>query len=115
MSKKLTIIGVAVVGIAGILLAQQKFPNIEDPPVVLENDHVVVQKFDGAQAGNWVGVHTHDGNQLVVILDDRTMTYKVGDEETEVSYKKGHVYWIDAVEHDHVATSQGGAVLVTIK
>ena len=114
MSKKLIVIAVAIVGIAGILLAQQSYPNAEDPTVVLDNDQVVVQKFD-MQPSEWVGVHSHDGNQLVVILEDSVLTYRVGDEETDVSYAAGDVLWIDAVEHDHIATTPGAAVIVTVK
>jgi quercetin dioxygenase-like cupin family protein len=115
MSNKLIIaVGLALVGVAGIVIAQQTYPNAGAPGVLMENDHVVVQRLD-TQPGAWVGAHHHEGNQLVVILDDSTMTYKVGDEETEVTYQKGDVFWIDAVDHDHMAQTAGGAIIVTVK
>lgn len=39
----------------------------------------------------------------------------VGGEEMQKEYKAGDVFWIDAVEHDHKAITQGGAVIVTVK
>ncbi len=61
------------------------------------------------------GVHKHDGNQLVVILQDATLVYQEGGKEEERQYKAGDVFWIDAVEHNHKAVTRGGAVIVTIK
>jgi len=115
MSKKLVIgVVVALVGIAGIVIAQQSYPDLEDPTVVLQNDHVVVQKFS-PKTGAWSGVHTHVGNQLVIILEDSTMMYKVGGEEEKVEHKAGDVFWVDEVEHDHMAKTEGSAILVTVK
>lgn len=115
MSKRLMIAAlVALVGVVGIVVAQQTYPNAEDPAVVLDNDHVVVQKLMMVP-GSWVGMHQHSGNQLVVIVDDSDMVYKVGGEETEVSYQKGDVFWIEAVEHDHMAKTAGDAIIVTLK
>ena len=115
MSKSLKYaVVVALVFVAGIAVGQLSYPDADDPAVVLENDHVVVQKFE-SQPGNWVGVHEHGGNQLVVILEDATLIYKEGGEEMTKEYKAGDVYWIDAVEHDHKAVTPGGAVIVTVK
>ena len=115
MSKKLSFAVVAVlVFAAGVAIGQLSYPDADDPAVVLDNDHVVVQKFD-SQPGNWVGVHKHGGNQLVVILADAKLIYKEGGKEEEREYKAGDVYWIDEVEHDHKAITKGGAVIVTVK
>ena len=115
MSKNLRLsVVVALVFVAGIAVGQLSYPDAEDPAVVLENDHVIVQRF-ASQPGNWVGVHEHPGNQLVVILEDAKLMYKVGGEEKEKAYKAGDVFWVDAVEHDHKAITQGGAVIVTVK
>lgn len=115
MSKSLSLaVVVALVFVAGIAVGQLSYPDADDPAVVLDNDHVVVQKFK-SQPGNWVGMHKHGGNQLVVILEDATLMYKVGGKEEEKVYKAGDVFWIDAVEHDHKAITQGGAVIVTVK
>jgi len=115
MSKNLKVfVVVALVFVAGIAVGQLSYPDADDPAVVLENEHVIVQKFAN-QPGNWVGMHKHAGNQLVVILEDATLTYKEGDKEEEKVYKAGDVFWIDALEHDHKAVTQGGAVIVTVK
>lgn len=115
MSKNLSLaLIVALVFVAGIAVGQLSYPDADDPGVVLENDHVIVQRF-ASQPGNWVGMHKHEGNQLVVILEDAKLMYKVGGEEKETTYKAGDVFWIDAVEHDHKAITQGGAVIVTMK
>ena len=115
MSKKLAIgIVVALAGIAGVVIAQQSYPNVEDPTVVMENDHVIVQKFR-TSVDAWTGKHTHEGNQLVVILEDTTVVYNVDGEETEEARKAGDVYWIDEVEHDHMGKTDGEVILITIK
>ena len=117
MSKRVSAAFLAVgvlLGITGVLLAQQAYPNAGEPEVVLENDRVIVQRID-QQPGDWTGMHSHDGNQLVVVLDDLTLTYKVGDEETEESRSAGDVFWIDAVEHDHKALGEGSVILITLK
>lgn len=115
MSKKLSLsVVVALVFVAGVAIGQLSYPNADDPAVVLENDHVIVQKFD-TQPGGWVGEHEHAGDQLVIILEDAKMLYKVGGKEEERSFEAGDVYWIDGVEHDHKALTRGGAVIVTVK
>lgn len=115
MSKKLSLtVVVVLVFVAGVAIGQLSYPNVDDPGVVLDNDHVVVQKFD-SQPGEWTGVHKHAGNQLVIILEDAKLMYKTGGKEEEVSYEAGDVFWIDKVEHDHKAITQGGAVIVTLK
>jgi len=115
MLKKLTAVAVvALAGIAGIAIGQLSYPNADDPAVILDNEHVVVQKYD-TQPGDWVGTHKHAGNQLVVILEDSKLLYNVDGEETEKVFKAGDVMWIDAVEHDHKAVTPGAAIIVTVK
>ena len=115
MSKKRSLaVVIALVFVAGIAVGQLSFPNEEDPTIVLENDHVIVQRAD-AQSGDWVGMHTHNGNQFAVVVNDLTLMYKVGGEEKETAYKAGDVFWIDPVEHDHKALTQGSVVIVTVK
>lgn len=115
MSKKPSLaVVVALVFVAGVAIGQLSYPDADDPAVVLENDHVVVQKFD-SQPGGWVGEHKHGGNQLVVIVEDSKLVYRVGGKEEERSFKAGDVFWIDAVEHDHKALTRGGAIIVTVK
>ena len=115
MTKKMSLaVAVALVFAASVAIGQLSYPDVDDPTVVLENDQVIVQKFD-SQPDEWTGVHKHDGNQLVVILENATLLYKTGDIEEERAYKAGDVFWIDEVEHNHKAVTQGGAVIVTVK
>ncbi len=114
--KKLSIavIGIVILGIAGILVAQQEYPNIPDVPVLLDNDKVVVQRMD-FEIGEWSGEHSHDGNQLVVILSDTSMLYKEDGKERQESFKAGDVFWLDKIAHDHKSIAAGSAILITVK
>ena len=115
MTKKLyLVVAVALVFAAGVAIGQLTYPDAEDPSVVLENDHVIVQKFE-TQPGEWTGVHKHGGNQVVVILADAKLVYQEGGEEFEREFKAGDVYWVDETEHNHKAVTPGGAVIVTVK
>jgi hypothetical protein len=69
----LAVAGVVILCAAGILVAQQEFPNVADAPVVLENDKVVVQRIE-FEAGKWAGEHTHGGSQLAVVLARRGLS-----------------------------------------
>ncbi|MEJ2086337.1 MAG: hypothetical protein P8Y44_11765, partial [Acidobacteriota bacterium] len=61
MTKKMSLaIAVVLVFAAGVAIGQLTYPDVDDPAVVLENDQVIVQKFD-TQPGGWTGVHKHDG------------------------------------------------------
>ncbi len=100
------VIAVAILGVAGNLIAQQEFPNISDVPVVFENDKVVAQQLE-FEPGAWAGEHSHAGNQMVVILSHTKMTYSKDGEETTVEYKPGDVFWIDATKHDHRSLGEG--------
>ena len=113
--RKIFLVAIAVVLVApaGILLAQQKYPNVE-APILLENDHVIVQRSE-FKAGEWVGKHSHPGKQLAVVLEAADMVYKEGETERTESYKPGDVIWVDAVEHDHKSLTGGRAILLTIK
>ena len=104
----------AVIGAAGILVAQQKFPNMADFPVKFDNDRVVVQEIS-FEPGEWAGEHSHEGGQLVIILDEIKMLYREGGEEFERTFGKGEVFWIDPVKHDHKALTTGSAMLVSLK
>ncbi len=92
---------------------QQTYP-ASSPETVLENDHVIVQRVKGTP-GQWVGEHTHAGNQLAVILKGGTTTFRAGDEERTETSKAGDVFWIDAVTHDHAAKTATELLLITIK
>ncbi len=116
MQRKLLVVAICMstLTIAGVLLAQQEYPNYPDLPVLLDNDHVVVQK-NAFEPGTWAGEHSHSGKQLVVILDDIELVYKEDGKERSESFKSGDVFWIDAVTHDHKAVTKGTGILITLK
>jgi quercetin dioxygenase-like cupin family protein len=93
----------------------QTYPN-SDPTVVFENDYVIVQKLT-AEPGQWLGEHTHAGNQIAVVLSGGSTTYRMDGEETEVSREDGEVFWVEAATHDHATSSDNAteALLVTLK
>lgn len=103
-----------VLGAGGMLIAQQDYPNISEPEVVLDNERVVVQRVE-FQPGAWSGEHSHEGNQLVVLLDDVEMLYRSAEGENTVAFERGHVYWVDAVTHDHRTQGEGTGLLITLK
>ena len=113
--RRLALLSLGFVGLAGVLLAlQQKYPNVP-AEVVFENDKVVVQKVN-YEAGKWTGEHFHAGNQLVVILKGGTTTIKEGGEERKTTDKAGDVLWVNAREaHDHVSATGSEIILITIK
>ena len=114
MRRFVVAMAVMIVAPAGILLAQQKYPNVTEAPVLLENDRVIVQRNE-FEVGAWVGGHSHAGNQLVVALEDMELVYKEGDKETTRSYKAGDVFWVDAAQHDHKSLTGGAGILITLK
>ncbi len=115
MLKKIAVsASLIALGATGALLAQQKYPNLPDVPVVLDNDRVVVQKVE-FHPGDWAGEHSHAGGQVVVVLDELKMVYREGGEEVERTYERGDVYWVDPVTHDHKSLSSGTGVLITLK
>jgi len=115
MRRKL-VFGIVLValGVVGVLYAQQKYPNAADPTVVLDNDQVVVQRME-MKPGEWVGEHSHHGDQLVVSLSKMSLMYKEGGKETERAFEVGDVMWVDAGKHDHKPLTEGTAILITVK
>ena len=83
------------------------YPNLDNSQgeVVLENEHVVVQRLV-VPAGKWEGVHSHPGNQLYVHIKGGEWTGRLGDEleYSEEFSPDGEVGWMDAIpisaEHD---------------
>ena len=114
VSKSLIVLAVCMMVATAAVAVQQSYPNVENIPVVFENDKVVVQKLT-FEPGDWVGEHAHDGSQMVVILKGMTTVYKEGGKEKEVAYEDGDVFWIDAVTHDHKAMAAGEGLLINFK
>ncbi len=59
------------------------YPNLDNPDgeVLLENEHVVVQRFI-VGPGKWEGVHSHPGNQLYVHVKGGEWSGRAGGEST---------------------------------
>ena len=76
------------------------YPNLENPDgeVVLENEHVVLQRFV-IPPGEWEGIHSHPGNQLFVHIKGGEWSGRAGGESTyDGSYSEtGSVGWMDAI------------------
>ena len=55
------------------------YPNLDDPDgqVMLENEHVVVQRFI-VPPGEWEGLHAHPGNQVYVHVVGGTWSGRAG-------------------------------------
>ena len=76
------------------------YPNLEDPDgeVVLENEHVVLQRLI-VGPGEWEGVHSHPGNQIYVHIKGGEWSGRIGgkpDYSAEVA-EDGAVGWMDAI------------------
>lgn len=76
------------------------YPNLDNPggEVLLENEHVVVQRFI-VGAGLWEGIHAHPGNQLYVHVKGGEWSGRAGGEYTyQGSYSEtGSAGWMEAI------------------
>lgn len=100
------------------------YPNLEDPDgrVVLENEHVVLQRMV-VPAGEWEGIHSHPGNQLYVHIKGGEWSARLGGEpEYSGSVSSdGGVGWMDAIplSAGHESGNTGDALIdlmwVTLK
>jgi len=76
------------------------YPNLEDTDgeVVLENEHVVLQRLV-VPAGEWEGIHSHPGNQLYVHIDGGEWSGRIGgkSEYSGIVSEDGGVGWMDAI------------------
>lgn len=76
------------------------YPNLENPDgeVLLENEHVVVQKFI-VGPGEWEGIHSHPGNQVYVHLRGGEWSGLAGGEPTYTKSVSadGSVGWTEAI------------------
>ena len=83
------------------------YPNLEDPDgeVVLENEHVVLQRLV-VGPGEWEGIHAHPGNQIYVHIKGGEWSGRIGgkSEYSGIVSPDGEVGWMDAIplsaEHD---------------
>ena len=76
------------------------YPNLEDSDgeVVLENEHVVLQRLV-VPAGEWEGIHSHPGNQLYVHIKGGEWSGRLGgkSEYSGTVVEDGAVGWMDAI------------------
>jgi quercetin dioxygenase-like cupin family protein len=76
------------------------YPNLEDPDgeVVLENEHVVLQRLI-VGPGEWEGIHSHPGNQIYVHIKGGEWSGRLGgkSEYTGDVDEDGAVGWMDAI------------------
>jgi len=76
------------------------YPNLEnsDGEVVLENEHVVLQRLV-VPAGEWEGIHSHPGNQLYVHIKGGEWSGRIGgkSEYSGIVSEDGEVGWMDAI------------------
>jgi quercetin dioxygenase-like cupin family protein len=76
------------------------YPNLDNPrgEVVLENEHVVVQRYI-VGPGEWEGVHSHPGDQVYVHVVGGEWSGKAGGEFTYQGTisETGSVGWMEAI------------------
>lgn len=92
----LSLIALAV----SVLAVQQQYPNMKGTRL-LENDRVLVESFI-SQPGQWTGKHSHQGNQVTVILKGGTVTFREDGHQRVEKFENGQVIWVEATDgHDH--------------
>lgn len=100
------------------------YPNLHDPDgeVLIDNEHVVVQRFI-VPPGEWEGLHAHPGNQVYVHVVGGTWSGRAGDESTydDTVTETGSVGWMERIplSEEHESGNTGDApidlVWVTLK
>ncbi len=100
------------------------YPNLENPDgeVLLENEHVVLQRFV-VGPGEWEGIHAHPGNQLYVHIKGGEWSGRAGGESTYSGSidEDGAVGWMEAIplSEGHESGNTGDApidlIWVTLK
>lgn len=76
------------------------YPNLDDPDgeILLENEHVVVQRYI-VPPGEWEGVHAHPGDQVYVHVDGGVWSGRAGGESTYTDSlsEDGAVGWMPRI------------------
>jgi quercetin dioxygenase-like cupin family protein len=76
------------------------YPNLDNPggEVLLENEHVVVQRFV-VGPGEWEGLHAHPGNQVYVHVKGGEWSGRAGGEPTYTGEysEDGSVGWMEPI------------------
>jgi len=88
------------------------YPDLDNPDgeVLLENEHVVVQRFIVAP-GEWEGIHSHPGNQVYVHVVGGVWSGRAGGESTydDTVTETGSVGWMERIppEEGHESGNTG--------
>ena len=100
------------------------YPNLDNPggEVLLENEHVVVQRFI-VGPGEWEGLHTHPGNQVYVHVVGGEWSGRANGEPTYTGSASatGSVGWMEPVpaSEEHESGNTGDTpidlIWVTLK
>ncbi len=100
------------------------YPNLDNPDgdVLLENEHVVVQRFV-VPAGEWEGLHPHPGNQVFVHVVGGVWSGRAGGKPTysDSISETGEVGWMERIplSEGHESGNTGDApidlIWVTLK
>lgn len=100
------------------------YPNLDRPggEVLLENEHVVVQRFV-VGPGEWEGLHAHPGNQVYVHVKGGEWSGRAGGEPTYTGSvsEDGSVGWMEPIplSEEHESGNTGDApidlIWVTLK
>lgn len=76
------------------------YPNLQDPDgdTLLENEHVIVQRFV-VPPNTWEGLHAHPGNQVYVHVVGGTWSGRAGGESTydDTLSETGSVGWMERI------------------
>lgn len=76
------------------------YPNLDNPDgeVLLDNEHVVVQRFV-VPPGEWEGLHAHPGNQVYVHVEGGVWSGRAGGESTynDTVSETGSVGWMERI------------------
>ena len=100
------------------------YPNLDNPggEVLLENEHVVVQRFI-VGPGEWEGLHAHPGNQVYVHVKGGEWSGRAGGEPTYTGSASadGSVGWMEPIplSEEHESGNTGDTpidlIWVTLK
>jgi len=100
------------------------YPNLDNPDgeVLLDNEHVVVQRYV-VPAGEWEGLHTNPGNQVYVHVVGGVWSGRAGGEATydDSPSETGSVGWMERIplSEGHESGNTGDApidlIWVTLK
>ena len=100
------------------------YPNLKnfDGDVVLENEHVVLQRLV-VGPGEWEGIYSHPGNQVFIHIKGGVWADRMGGKITRhgIVREDGAVGWMDAIdiseEHDsgNVGDTTIDLIWITLK